>query len=53
VGDRAGDEGFELLDRFVGDPAGADAQRFADAFAEDMPTPASVSVIRLAQAPRS
>jgi hypothetical protein len=29
-------EGFEVFDRFVGDPAGADAQGFADAFAEDV-----------------
>ncbi|HET9253893.1 MAG TPA: hypothetical protein VFO16_01670, partial [Pseudonocardiaceae bacterium] len=49
MGDGAGDERFELFDRFVGHPARADAQRFAEAFPAD-DRRGAVFVIRRPQA---
>jgi hypothetical protein len=36
VGVGSGDEAFKLFDHVVGDPAGADAQGFAEALADDV-----------------
>jgi len=51
--DRGRDERFELLDDLVGDPAGPDAQGFADTFPEDVADTGFGLADPVAHAPRS